>query len=147
MGNKSSIENRREDASGHNVRIIYVWIGLRTLSAWLLGANHWSVILKLSNGQYACIQKNTNDDISCEVGSSLETSAKRTWGGEGYKVRLSCYGSCDKSWTEFRNNLWVRDSYIYILWDCQNFARKIVDDLTGKTAGLWPIENGPKFTY
>ena len=29
--------------------------------------------------------------------------------------------------------------------DCQNYCRRIVKLLTGKTVGWWPIENGPVY--
>lgn len=131
-----------------NVKIEYVWIGIKTLLPWYLsGANHWSVILKLNNGKYACIQKHDSAKIGCEIDSSLETSARRTWGRES-KVRLSCYGPCKSSkqaWRDFRDKLPSNERYIAIEYDCQNFAREIVEKLTGKTVGIWPIEDGPTF--
>ncbi|KYQ90321.1 hypothetical protein DLAC_08925 [Tieghemostelium lacteum] len=133
------IEDREKD-----VRIVYVWVGLRSLISWW-GANHWSVILKLSNGQYVCQQKNTNHYVACKVENSLGDAARQTWGEEGRKVRLSCYGECDVSWSTFHSNFREHSRYSYITDDCQNYARKLVDYLTGNFVGMFPIEDGPEF--
>ena len=36
-------------------------------------------------------------------------------------------------------------TYILLFNDCQNYAIEIVKILTGKTVGMWPIEDGPSF--
>lgn len=118
-----------------NVRITYVWVGLRSLQSWY-GPNHWSVILRLSNGQYACIQKHDSGYIGCEIRGSLEAAARCTWGEEGRKVRLSCYCSCDESWRVLRDGLKRWSGYIIGSNDCQNFAREQVRRLTGKVVGI-----------
>jgi len=134
-----------EDMSEKNVKIVYVWVGIRTLLPWYLsGANHWSVILKLDNGQYACVQKHDSGKTDCVIKNSLKEASLRTW-GIGDKVRLSEYGQCSKSWEVFRADLPQESYYVVILIDCQDFARQLVGQLTDKLVGVWPIEDGPVF--
>ncbi|KYQ94216.1 hypothetical protein DLAC_04511 [Tieghemostelium lacteum] len=133
------VEDREKD-----VRIVYVWVGLRSLKGWY-GPNHWSVILKLSNGQYVCQQKNTNHYVACKVENSLGDAARQTWGEKGRKVRTSCYGECDVSWSTFHSEFTEYSEYTFFTGDCQNYARKLVDYLNKKTVGLFPSENGPEF--
>ncbi|EGG24588.1 hypothetical protein DFA_02831 [Cavenderia fasciculata] len=130
------------------IMITNVWVGLRALEGWW-SWNHWSIILSLSNGQYACIQKNTDDTVACKIENSMEAACKQTWGKVGKKVRTSDYGSpcCPRSWDSYFKDLPGNDDYTFIVNDCQNFARQQVEDLTDKVVGVFPIEDGPTFTF
>ena len=66
-------------------------------------------------------------------------------GGLGKRVRLSCYGSCCRNYINWVESFYGKHTYILGFYDCQNFAREVVKDLTGKTVGIWPIEDGPTF--
>lgn len=154
MGSSSS----KSSSSGHvrferiedNLTIKEVWIGLRQLVPWYAsGVNHWSVIMKLDNGRYVCLQKHDSGKIGCETAGSLRSASLMTWGGEEYnKVRLSCYGTCNEAWSTFKKYYLPQyDEYTLIFDDCQTFARHKVEYLTGKTVGIWPIEDGPTYYY
>ncbi|EFA84031.1 hypothetical protein PPL_03104 [Heterostelium album PN500] len=138
------VEDREKD-----VRIVEVWIALRTLDGfWCFGANHWSVILRLSNGQYVCSQKETQGFVWTTVWNSMRSAALSTWTNESNptnRVRTSCYGYCDFSWHKFHDWVPLGDSYYLGLDDCQNFAREIVNMITDKSVGMFPLEDGPTF--
>ena len=122
--------------------IVEVWIALKKIAF----ANHWAVIYKLSNGKYGITQFDTSGKIGLSDNhNTLEEASRKTWGGLGNRVRLSCYGSCYVNYIDWVERFYGRHTYILFLNDCQNFARKVVEDLTGKTVGVWPIEDGPKF--
>ena len=124
-----------------NAYITYVWISLRKI----YGPNHWAVIYELDNGKYGIIQFDTSGGIELnDCNNSLEEASMRTWGSGG-KVRLSCYGSCYRNYNNWIENLYGRHTYCLFFHDCQNFAREIVNDLTGKSVGAFPIEDGPEF--
>ena len=70
-----------------NVNITYVYVGLRKIggsnffsNVFTLGANHWSVILELSNGKYACVQLDTTGKIDLRLRNSLRGASLLTWG-------------------------------------------------------------------
>ena len=139
-------EDVKEEDKEKDIRIKYVYVALRKLGGfWSFGANHWSVIAKLSNGQYVCMQKDDDGAHFYTMHNSKKEAVLKTWGNSSAKVRLSCYGSSDVSWKEFRNGLDNKSYYFIIFKDCQDFARGIVDQLTGKTVGVWPIEDGETF--
>ncbi|KAN0018544.1 hypothetical protein ACTFIU_011162 [Dictyostelium citrinum] len=149
MGSSSSSESIgvgfKETANAKNVKIVYVWICLRTMFSWYkFRANHWSVILKLSNGQYVCTQKDTDCNVVTQVRNSLREASILTWGDSSI-FRLSCYGSCNESWDDFYNSIPIKDLYILFAGDCQNYARGIVNKITNKSVGVWLFEDGPVF--
>lgn len=124
-----------------NVYITYVWVSLKKLIA----ANHWAVVFKLSNGKYGITQFDTTGGIELiDDFNSLEAASRATWGKSDH-VRLSCYGSCKKNYNNFVSDLCCEHTYIFGFNDCQNYAREIVKILTGRTVGVWPIEDGPDF--
>lgn len=163
MGNKNGItcnyywEDIKEDKDTpeyKRVKIEEVEICMRSLCGWF-GANHWSVHGRLSNGQYFCAQKGDKDggEVSLEVDNDKATSCKRTWGQDGMRVRLSKYGKCSGTWTNwhaFRTQV-LGDQrhlpYSVPTKDCQTFARYVIHKLTDKTVGTWPIENGNVYHY
>lgn len=84
--------------------------------------------------------------IDLRVRNTLRKASLLTW-GRANLVRLSCYGSCNYNYNFFLDSLTKGRGHWYILLvnDCQNFARKVVKELTGKVVGIFPIEDGPKF--
>ena len=125
-----------------NVDIIYVWIALKKL----FGANHWAVVYKLSNGKYGITQFDTTGKIGLSDNhDTLEEASRETWGGCGQRVRLSCRGSCRRNYIKWIESFYGKHTYVLGFNDCQNFARKVVVDLTGEGVGVWPIEDGPTF--
>ena len=124
------------------VNIIKVWIALKKIAF----ANHWAVIYKLSNDKYGIIQFDTTGGIGLsDTNNTLEEASLKTWGGLGKRVRLSCYGDCCRNYINWVESFYGKHTYILGFHDCQNFAREVVEDLTGKTVGVWPIEDGPSF--
>ncbi|KAN0045024.1 hypothetical protein ACTA71_006551 [Dictyostelium dimigraforme] len=149
MGSSSSsfgMENgHKHSPKGDNVKIVYAWICLRTMKQWWkAGANHWSVILQLDNGQYACTQKVDTGAVFTDVADSLRGAVFLTC-GDSNTFRLSQYGTCNESWKRFYDRVPIYDDYILFFNDCQNYARDIIKYLTGKTVGCYPIENGGEF--
>ena len=126
------------------VNIIKVWISLRKIVG-ALGANHWGVVFKLSNGKYGITQFDTTGKIELlDNYNSLEDASLRTW-GKGGRARLSCYGDCNRNYINWIKSFYGMHTYVLGFHDCQNFAREVVEDLTGKIVGVWPIEDGPTF--
>lgn len=126
---------------GKDLYITYVWVSLRSIKV----ANHWAVIFKLSNGKYGITQLDTTGAVELlDNYDSLESASWKTWGDRKH-VRLSRYGSCYESYDRFVKSLLGPNYYFLFLHDCQNYAREIVKQLTGKVVGLFPIEDGPKF--
>ena len=122
--------------------ITKVWIALRKIAF----ANHWAVVYKLSNDKYGIVQFDTTGKIGLsDKYNTLEDASLATWGGLGNRVRLSCYGSCYVNYINWIESFNGVHTYFLGLHDCQNFAREVVTDLTGKTVGTWPIEDGPTF--
>lgn len=133
-----------------NPKITFVQLGLRTISMLLGGINHWSVLLQLSNGQWVCCQFHTNGAVTAHVYNSEREAALRTCptnGGE--RVRTSEYGYTDRPlyWSDVVSWLHGRQGgyYVFGAQDCQNFCRNMIDWLTDKWVGWWPIENGVTF--
>ena len=100
IGKALSAFKKFDDTHFDNVNITYVYVGLRKIglsnffsNIITAGANHWSVILKLSNGKYACVQLDTSGKIDLRVRNSLRSASLLTW-GRSDTVRLSRYGSC-----------------------------------------------------
>ena len=142
LGDKTSAHPEFKPTYYENVDIIYVWIALRKI----VGVNHWAVIYKLSNDKYGITQFDTTGKIGLsDDNNTLEQAAQKTWGNLGQRVRLSCYGSCKRNYIKWLEQFNGKHTYILGLNDCQNFARKIVEDLTGNWVGVWPIEDGPSF--
>ena len=124
------------------VYITKVWISLKKIAF----ANHWAVVFKLSNGKYGIVQFDTSGKIGLsDTYNSLEEASLKTWGGLGNRVRLSCYGSCYRNYIDWVESFYGKHTYVLGSHDCQNFAREVVEDLTDKTVGVWPIEDGPTF--
>ena len=125
-----------------NTYIIEVWVALKKIAF----ANHWAVIYKLSNGKYGITQFDTTGKIGLsDKYDTLEQASLQTWGGLGKRVRLSCYGKCYKNYIDWVESLYGTHIYFLGLHDCQNYAREVVKELTGKTVGVWPIEDGPTY--
>ncbi|CAF1272003.1 unnamed protein product [Adineta ricciae] len=145
----TSYEDDCTGAVKGNPKVVEVRLGLRTMNYACLGARHWSVLLKLSNDQWACIQFHitgmiTADIFDCEEDAVLYTSPRAY-----HKVRTSIYGSTTQSlyWSDVVNWIEMEQGKHYMLGfrDCQNFARKMVRWLTGRRIGVWPTENGKIF--
>ena len=112
----------------------------------MFGANHWAVVYKLSNGKYGITQFDTTGKIGLSDNhDTLEEASRETWGGCGQRVRLSCRGSCRRNYIKWIKSFYGKHTYVLGFNDCQNFARKVVVDLTGEGVGVWPIEDGPTF--
>ena len=129
-----------------NARITYVYIAIRKIAV----VNHWAVILEIDNGKYYVnTQKNVeknNKNILLDYFYSLKSAAEDTLKlSYDSAIFLSRYGSCNYNWEKFYNELNPKDSYVFFFDDCQNYCRRIVKLLTGKTVGLWPIEDGPVY--
>ncbi|EFA86780.1 hypothetical protein PPL_00585 [Heterostelium album PN500] len=128
MGNiesapKNVKETIRENDKNKQVKIVCSWIAKKSLFSWF-GPNHWSVILQLDNGQYACIQKHNYSFVVSLVRNSLESAALETWGETGRRVRLSCYGEVDNiTWSSFFERFVYDQRYFLLFDDCQNFSR------------------------
>ena len=152
LGEKLSAFEDFDNTHYDGVTITYVYIGLRKLigeggdSLINIYPNHWSVILELSNDKYVCLQLDTTGKIDLRVRNTLRKASLLTW-GRARLVRLSCYGACNYNYNFFLDSLTKGKGHWYILLvnDCQNFARRLVGELTGKVVGLFPIEDGPKF--
>ena len=151
LGRRLSAFKKFDDSHYPGTYITYVYVGLRRIgkgffsSMKYLGANHWSVIMELSNGKYACVQLDTTGKIDLQVYNTLRAASLSTW-GRSSTVRLSCYGSCHYYYNRFVDSLYGPHWYILLFNDCQNFARQVVAELTGKTVGVFPIEDGPEFS-
>ena len=98
LGKALSAFQKFDDTHFDNVNITYVYVGLRKIggsnffsNVFTLGANHWSVILELSNGKYACVQLYTTGKIDLRLKNSLHDASLLTWGRSDI-VRLSRYG-------------------------------------------------------
>ena len=103
------------------------------------------MIFRLDYGKYGITQFDTTGGIELlDNFNTLEAASKATWGSSNH-VRLCKYGSCYKNYDNFIENLCGEHTYIPLFNDCQNYAREIVKELTGKTVDVWPIENGPEF--
>ena len=152
LGEKYSAFEEFDNTHYEGVTITCVYIGLRKIlgeggdSLNNIGPNHWSVILELSNDKYVCLQLDTTGKIDLRVRNTLRKASLLTWGRSSL-VRLSCYGSCNYNYNTFLDSLnkGIGHEYILLVNDCQNFARKVVDELTGKVVGFFPIEDGPTF--
>ncbi|KAN0045023.1 hypothetical protein ACTA71_006550 [Dictyostelium dimigraforme] len=135
----------KHSPKGGNVKIIYAWICLRAIKQWWkAGANHWSVILQLDNGQYVCTQKADTGAVFTDVVDSLRGAVFLTY-GDSNTCRLSKYGTCDESWDRFYNYVLIYEDYTLSSKNCQNYARDIIKYLTDKTVGYYPIEDGGEF--
>ena len=86
--------------------------------------------MTLSNGKYTCVQLDTTGKIDLRVGNSLREASLLTW-GRSDNVRLR-YGSCYYNYNRFVESLYGNHWYILGLNDCQNFARRVVNELTDK---------------
>jgi len=151
LGKECSAFKKFDNTHFDNVNITYVYVGLRKIggsnffsNVFTLGANHWSVILELSNGKYACVQLDTTGKIDLRLRNSLRGASLLTW-GRSDRVRLSRYGYCKYNYNKFVESLYGYHWYILGVNDCQNFARRVVDELTGKWVGVYPIEDGPEY--
>ena len=151
LGRKLSAFKKFDSTHFNNVNITFVYVALRKIGGsnffsniFTLGANHWSVILTLSNGKYACVQLDTTGKIDLRLRNSLRDASLLTW-GRSNTVRLSRYGSCNYNYDKFVESLYGEHWYILGINDCQNFAREVVKKLNGKWVGVYPIEDGPEF--
>ena len=150
LGESCSAFEEFDNTHYDNVDIVYVYVGLRKIFGGTGDSmnnylpNHWSVILELSNDKYVCVQLDTTGKIDLRVRNSLRQASLLTWGW-GCLVRLSKYGSCNYNYNRFLDSLKGDHWYIFLVNDCQNFARKVVEELTGKYVGVFPIEDGPQF--
>jgi hypothetical protein len=88
--------------------------------------NHWSIILELDNGKYVWTQLDTTGKIDLRVRNSLRQASMETWGRDSL-VRLSDYCSCNYYYNAFLDTLNGGHWYIFLVNDCQNFARKVID--------------------
>lgn len=142
IGQRISAHPKFKPTYYKGVNIIYVWIALKKIAF----ANHWAVIYELSNGKYGIVQFDTTGGIGLSDNyNTLEEASMKTWGGLGKRVRLSCYGSCCRNYINWVESFYGKHTYFLGFHDCQNFAREVVEDLTDKTVGVWPIEDGPTF--
>ena len=65
-----------------------------------------------------------------KIRNSLKDASLLTW-GRSDNVRLK-YGSCYYNYNRFVESLYGNHWYILGLNDCQNFARRVVNELTDK---------------
>lgn len=132
-----------------NPSIVCVKMGIRRISWLLLGLNHWSVLLGLSNGQWVCVQFHNNGAITTHV-ANYERDAALCTTPLGYQiVRTSIYGPTHRPiyWSDVVKWLKYRQGGYYLpgVRDCQNFSRQLIRWLTLRWVGVWPIENGDIF--
>ena len=154
LGEKCSCFEEFDTTRYDGVNIIYAYVALRKILGGLNRGqifnianylpNHWSVILELDNGKYVCTQLDTTGKIDLRVRNSLREASMETWGRD-FLVRLSKYGSCKYNYNKFLDSLKGGHWYIILVNDCQNFARNVIRELTGKYVGVFPIEDGPTF--
>ena len=78
-----------------------------------------------------------------KIRNSLKDASLLTW-GRSDTVRLR-YGSCYYNYNRFVESLYWNHWYILGSNDCQNFARRVVNDLIDKSVEVFPIEDGPKY--
>ncbi|EFA84032.1 hypothetical protein PPL_03105 [Heterostelium album PN500] len=139
------VEDREKD-----VRIVEVWIARRELDGILnfVQKIRRYVILRLSNGQYVCSQKDTQGYVWTTVWNSMRSAALSTWTNDSVPsthVRTSCYGDCNFSWREFHDCVPVGDEFNLFNDHSESFEGRIVRILTGKKVSWFPIEDGPTF--
>jgi hypothetical protein len=133
-----------------NPTVISVEMGLRTISWLFLGANHWSVLVALSNGQWVCIQFHTTGCMTADVFDCKRDAVLHTCPRTKHRVRISKYGPTNRTvyWSDIVT--WIESkqggSYMLGVRDCQNFCRKMISWLTGKWVGVWPIESTKVFS-
>ena len=85
------------------------------------------VIYKLSNGKYCIVQCDTTGKIGLsDAYNALEEASLKNFG----------------NWVE---SFYVRHTYIFGFYDCQNFSREVVQDINGRKTGILAFEDGPTF--
>lgn len=132
-----------------NPTVVEVQLGIRTIEWLKLGLHHWSVLLKLSNGQSVCVQFHTTGAVTADVFKSDKDAALHTCPRRAKKVRIANYGSTRRPvcWSDVR--AWIETQqggrYIFGFRDCQNFARTMIRWLTGTWVGVWPKGSGVAF--
>ena len=129
--------------------VVSVKVGLRRISWFLLGLNHWSVILGLSNGQWVCVQFHNNGAITTHLTHHERDAALCTTPLGHQIVRTSLYGMTHRPiyWSEIVTWLRYRQGGYYVpgVRDCQNFTRQLISWLTKRWVGIWPVEDGDIF--
>ena len=130
--------------------VVCVKMGIRRISWFLLGLNHWSVLLGLSNGQWVCVQFHNNGAITTHVANQERDAALCTTPLGRQLVRTSVYGGTHRPiyWSEIVTWLRYRQGGYYLpgVRDCQNFSRQMIRWLTRRWVGVWPIEDGDVFS-
>jgi len=128
-----------------------VWVSLRRIYPIFGSANHWAVIIEVFGHGFICVQFYTSIGISYH--QTMRGAALASWGSYICDVRTSYYGYAYAGLT-----VGILTEYMAILErgrfneyslffnNCQHFARAVVDYLTGKWVGWFPIENGPDFS-
>ena len=131
--------------------LLKVYVTLRRLVNIFGSPNHWAVIVETDSG-YMNIQFYGNIGVSYH--KSFTSAALDNWGADVCDIRSSRYGYAYSNLTigdlvDYVDKLGSGrfSSYILVFNDCQCFARKIVDFLTGKWVGVFPIEDGPDVLY
>ena len=142
IGNLISAHPEFRPSYYKGVNIIKVWIALKKIAF----ANHWAVVFELSNGKFGIVQFDTSGKIGLsDTSNTLEDASLKTWGGLGNRVRLSYRGTCYRNYINWVERFYGSHQYVLGFNDCQNFAREVVEDLTGEWVGAWPIEDGPVY--
>ena len=128
-----------------------VRVTLRRLACIFGSPNHWGVVVEADSG-WVSIQ--FEGSIGVTYHSSYTSAALDNWGCKTCDIRTSCYGYAYSNLTlgDLLDHIekLKRDkysTYILVFRDCQNFARNVVDYLTGKWVGAFPIEDGPDILY
>ncbi|EFA86345.1 hypothetical protein PPL_00137 [Heterostelium album PN500] len=138
-------EDIRQEDSQKDVRVVYIYIAFCRLGVRF---NHWSVILELSNGQFACIQKIRhsfgNGWILIEVDSDLRTSVLRTC-GDTNEIRTHKFSAVNFSWKKLRSWVPFEEGYNWTYLNCQKFADKVTSYICGKEIDSLPCEDGPTY--
>ena len=129
-----------------NAKVTKVWVTQQKKGI----ANHWAVILEINNGiYYVNTQKEKGESLYLNYFYSLRAAVEASRRNEfrTTEVRLFFYGSCYKYWDMVykKINSMKNENHFIIFQDCQNYARDIVSNITGKTVGFFPIENGPVY--
>ena len=142
IGNLISAHPEFRPSYYKGVNIIKVWIALKKIAF----ANHWAVVFELSNGKFGIVQFDTSGKIGLsDTSNTLEDASLKTWGLLGKRVRLSYRGTCYRNYINWVERFYGSHQYVLGFNDCQNFAREVVEDLTGEWVGAWPIEDGPVY--
>jgi|LauGreDrversion4_2_1035121.scaffolds.fasta_scaffold856924_2 hypothetical protein len=149
MGNKSSARPNYVSQFGRSDKLYRVRITLRRIACIFGSPNHWGVAVETNSG-WVSIQFSLSNGVGVSYHHSYTDAALSNWASDRCDVRSSDYGSAYSNLTlgDLLDHIEKLKQGRYSLYclvfnDCQNFARSVVEYLTGKFVGWYPIEDGP----